>query len=151
MNVGKFALAGTVVGVGAGMLGDAINVNVLNPILLPGPATQPSKVGMAGRMAFQIVAGSVVAGAAMYAGDRLIDVMLSGEDPLFRSFYVLSTFSSMRLVHQNMNNVTGLVDLLVGAVKNNVAPLPPSRPSTTARGPTPTMMARQAEKKPCCS
>lgn len=151
MNVGKFAVAGTIVGVGAGILGDAINVNVLNPIMLPSTGTQPSKAGMAGRMAFQIVAGSLVAGAAMYAGDRLIDMMLSGDDPLFRSFYVLSTFSSMRLVHQNMNNVSGLVDLLVGAVKSNVAPLPPSRPSTTSRGPTPTMMARQTEKKACCS
>lgn len=152
MEVTKFAVAGTFIGIGAAMAADYVNVMVLNPILRPAPGTQVSTAGQVGRMGFQIVAGSLVAGTIIYGGDKLMDMIVEGNDPLYRTFYTLTAFQSMRLTQQNMSNVNGLFQMLSDQIK----PSPKGARSPTGVVQNAHNLSRAqmdaviGAKKPCC-
>jgi hypothetical protein len=133
LETAKFALAGTIIGVGAAYVGDTLNVKVVNPILKPTAGTVPTQAGMYGRMAFQVVAGTLVAGGVIFAGDKLLDQVLTGDDPLFRTFYLLTAFTSMSLVRQNtqtaMSGMNQMYNAITSAGTSAAAPAARSKNS----------------------
>lgn len=138
MEVAKFAVAGTVIGVGAGIVADVISSDVLIPIMRPTPGTQPSAASQTGRLVFQVVAGSLLAGGIIYGGDRLMDMLVTGDDPLYRTFYTLSAFNSMRLTQQNMSGINSIYQMLLQQIR------PPAPKTTSAPA------NAKSGAKPCC-
>lgn len=144
METAKFALAGSIVGVGAAYVGDALNARVLNPILRPTQGTMPTPAGMYGRLAFQVVGGTLVAGGVIYAGDKLLDRIVTGDDPLFRTFYLLTAFTSMRLINQNTQSAMAGLNAMIQPVLNGMGdgkarhvydtPQQPMKSGCTAKG-----------------
>lgn len=107
-NAAKFAIAGTVVGVGVGYAADTFNVMVVQKVLAPTGA--PIFASAVGRAVFTVVASSSIAASFIYAGDLIMNaVAVEGSDPLFRLVYNLVAFNGMATAHQGPQAMRSLI------------------------------------------
>ena len=138
----KFALAGIAVGVGTAFVTDQVANLILSPLLQPGPGM--SSAGVTGRIAFQIVGCSVLAGAGIYLGDRVMDVLGEG-DPLYRLFFYQTAFASMSTARNAASGMAGLLN----RASSGLSPAPQAAASGGVAQATPVNTASSCGSAGC--
>jgi hypothetical protein len=142
INAAKFALAGIAVGVGTAFVTDQVANLVLAPLLQPGPGM--SSAGVTGRIAFQIVGCSVLVGAGLYCGDRVMDMLGEG-DPLFRAVFYQTAFASMGTARNAASGMSGLLN----RASSGLSPAPQAPASGGVAQATPVNMASSCGSGSC--
>ena len=125
INVARYALTGVVVGAAAAAVVDYVGNAVLSSLT----PSDPSANGTTGRAIMGLTAGVLIAGAGLYAGDKVLSMMNGAEDPLGRVFFSVTAFTtsavamgSARRARTLMSNVFPNTMSLVATQK--VAPPP---------------------------
>jgi hypothetical protein len=128
----KFAIVGTVVGTGAGLIGDYVNGKVVMPFINQSlQGVTPTVTTMLGRTAMQLVTGAGIAGCVILAGDQIMN-MISGDDPLFRLIYYQVAFQQSGAAQSAARSVKAAVQILTTMNSGGQKKPDPTAPCATA-------------------
>ena len=132
----KFAIVGTVVGTGAGLIGDYVNGKVVMPFINQSlKGVSPTMTTMLGRTAMQLVTGAGIAGCVILAGDQIMN-MISGDDPLFRLIYYQVAFQQSGAAQSAARSVKAAVQILttMNSGSSTQGPLQNTTPACNSPG-----------------
>jgi len=124
----RFAVSGIAVGALAGSVTDYVGFQVLSAINLQQPPA-PQLGGAIGRALASVVAGALIAGAGVLAGEKIMNAINPGlEDPLFRTFYYWSALNGSTMFTGSARTARNLIGMLL----NPGPQFPPQPPAQAA-------------------
>ncbi len=108
----RFAVSGIAVGAIAATATDFIGLQALQAINLRN--VSPTLGGNIGRSLASIVAGALISGAGVLAGEKLMNMMNPGlEDPLYRTIYYWSALNGSSLFTGSARSAKNLLSALL--------------------------------------
>lgn len=130
----QMGIAGIAVGAATAWTGDYIFSQALEMSGMNKQGSAMNNLGQTGRAAFQIVVAGSFGALMMYAGDKVLEAITNGNDPLYHVLYYQVAFSTSATIMSAARGVRVVLDQAVAATQGGQsASAPPKTPLEQTR------------------
>lgn len=121
----QMGIAGIAIGSATAWAGDYIFAQALQMSGMNKGDSMLNNLGQTGRAAFQVVVAGSFGALMMYSGDKVLEMVTNGQDPLYHVLYYQVAFSTSATIMSAARGVKVVLDQLTAASQSTQQAPPP--------------------------